>query len=634
MTDADDSLEAEATSLLALANEDPASALPRALKLLDQANYRADDRVAAIAGRAAGLAEAMVGSLSESVALLERAVAAAVRTGDRDLQGELEMTTGAVRCWAGDNAAGIRSLDRAIAMLSGVKRARALVQRGSVRYRAAEFDGALSDFDDAEPSLEAAGDDMWLAHLFTNRGLSLAYRGSLDAADAELARAEHIYAALGHQFSVAQMIHNRGWVAARLGEVPLALERFDEAEAEYGRLQLKPAELYRDRAEAFVSVHLAGEAFSSAMRAAELLERDDHAAAHAEAMTAAAEAAMLDERYAQAEACAMSAQHEFSEQQRSGWARYAEVIALRAKGRQGGATNALWERACDIADELESSGLDSAAMTARVLAADLALAVGDHDASRIELDRVPGAKKRATIDLRTEAWYVEARLRHGGGDLRGAMRAVDAGLRVVEQHQAVQGATETRAHAAGHAKRLARLGVELAWESGRARPLLRWLERTRAGALRYPPVRIPDDAGLAGDLAELRHVEGELRRGDLDHDGHAQLEHRRRRVEHHIKQRTRRAAGEGRTVGSFDTRALLDSLGERALVEFGRVGDDVVAVTAIDGRVQTSRRSAGSRSHRCDRHDAIRSGAARRADAAARLRLPPHVKPLARPPRC
>jgi tetratricopeptide (TPR) repeat protein len=583
--------ESVARDLLLLANEDPGAALPRALELLAVAGNTGDHRVAAIAGRAAGLAEAYVGDLTTSVRYLDAAITAAGHTGDRELRAETEMTAGAVHCWAGDNDIGMQLLEQAIGELTGVKLARALVQRGSIRYRAAEFDAALADFDAAEVILDDAGDDMWLAHLLNNRGLCLAYKGSLPRAEADIERARDVYAGLGHRFSVAQMLHNLGWVAARLGDVPRALERFDAAEARYAELGNEPAELFRDRSAALVSVHLVDEAYASAMRAATLLERDGHAAGRAEALARAAEAALLAGRLDAAAARADEAERSFAGQRRIGWSRYAEMIGLRARANLGDESPRLWQRACHIAAELDEAGLESGATAAKVLAADLALLAGDIDAARTELAGARPALTRATIDLRAEAWYVAARLRLVAGNRAGAVRAVDAGLRAVEQHQAVQGATETRAHAAGHAKRLAALGVDLAWQSGRPRRILRWMERTRAGALRYPPVRVPDDAGLAAELAELRRVEQELRAGDIDAGIQLRLETQRRRLEDRIRRRTRRTQGTDAGAASLDLGALLDALGDRMLIEYGRVDGRVAAITIADGKL---RRHAGA----------------------------------------
>ena len=75
------------------------------------------------------------------------------------------------------------------------------------------------------------------------------------------------------------------------------------------------------------------------------------------------------------------------------------------------------------------------------------------------------------------------------------------------------GATELRAHASGHGEELATLGLRLAVESGSAARVLAAAERRRAAGLLLRPARPPDDAALAAELAELRRVTADARRG-------------------------------------------------------------------------------------------------------------------------
>ena len=49
------------------------------------------------------------------------------------------------------------------------------------------------------------------------------YRGALGAAEADLLRAEALHESIGQALAATQVRHNLGWVAARRGDVPLAL---------------------------------------------------------------------------------------------------------------------------------------------------------------------------------------------------------------------------------------------------------------------------------------------------------------------------------------------------------------------------------------------------------------------------
>ena len=92
------------------------------------------------------------------------------------------------------------------------------------------------------------------------------------------------------------------------------------------------------------------------------------------------------------------------------------------------------------------------------------------------------------------------------GEATKARRALDRGLRLLDDHRASLGSTELRAQASGHGSEMADLGIRLALDRARPADLLRWAERWRAGALWRRPV-VPGE--LAAELAALRWVRAE-----------------------------------------------------------------------------------------------------------------------------
>ena len=134
----------------------------------------------------------------------------------------------------------------------------------------------------------------------------------------------------------------------------------------------------------------------------------------------------------------------------------------------------------------------------------LALQAGKVDIAKRELARASSARTRGTVERRTRAWHAEALLRLADGDRVRARRAVRTGLRILEEHRAMLGATDLRAAASAHRVELARLAFTMAVEDGDATAALRWLELSRAGLLRLRGVRPPDDVQLAAALAQLR----------------------------------------------------------------------------------------------------------------------------------
>ena len=108
------------------------------------------------------------------------------------------------------------------------------------------------------------------------------------------------------------------------------------------------------------------------------------------------------------------------------------------------------------------------------------------------------APSRSTVVHQPSALRVRA-LARGRPAATGprARRAVNLGVRLLADHQAVLGALELRAYAAANSDGLARIGVRLAIEDGRPRELLAQLEATRRTSSLLPAARPPDDDVLA-----------------------------------------------------------------------------------------------------------------------------------------
>jgi hypothetical protein len=167
---------------------------------------------------------------------------------------------------------------------------------------------------------------------------------------------------------------------------------------------------------------------------------------------------------------------------------------------------------------------------------------------------------------------------------------VRRGLRYLEEHEAILGATELRVRAARQAAELAELGLRWAVTSGRPATVLAWAERRRAASLRLPPVRPPRDRALAKLLATRRAASfsaEQLERTQLEQNGSYHDPGRAlAALDVQIRDRTRSTQGRGLAVSfaSISRAALVSSLGSRALVELVVVDDDLSAVVVVDGR--------------------------------------------------
>ena len=117
------------------------------------------------------------------------------------------------------------------------------------------------------PSCALQGTRRWEARLLNNRGLLHAYRGSLRDAEADLRVALALHESAGASLSAADSWWNLGFVAARRGDAPTALQHFDAAAEIYRRHGLPVQELMLDRVELLLGVGAVGEARRTARRA-------------------------------------------------------------------------------------------------------------------------------------------------------------------------------------------------------------------------------------------------------------------------------------------------------------------------------------------------------------------------------
>ncbi|MDA0174850.1 tetratricopeptide repeat protein, partial [Solirubrobacter taibaiensis] len=298
-----------------------------AQRLAGDALVRAEDvETRSVAERALGLAAIELGDVSSAVAHLERAV----DLGDERRAAEAQMSLALALTLQGDTAGALAALDAAEPALEGHLRARVQGQRAVVLQKLGRLDEALRGYRRPLRAHRRAGDRLWEARLLCNRGVLQVYRGALGAAEADLALAEEIHESIGQALAATQVRHNRGWVAARSGDVPLALEWFDRVEAEYRAHDVPLALLLMDRCEVLLSARLAAEAKANADAAVAELAAAGFGADLAEARLLAAHAELLVGDTAAARDHAVHAAHAFTRQHRPGWAALARAAAAEA----------------------------------------------------------------------------------------------------------------------------------------------------------------------------------------------------------------------------------------------------------------------------------------------------------------
>jgi tetratricopeptide (TPR) repeat protein len=574
---------ADAAEALRLAAVEPARAR-RLAHAADQAARAAGDRIArSVAQRALGVAAMQLRDLDEAVTRLRESVTVARRAGATDLAGEARTSLASALALSGDAGSAFRQIATALRELHGVPAARARVQQSAILQELGRVDEALTAVRPALPVLRRAGDVQWEVRALNNRGLLHLERRAFAAAETDLLTAVELCTRHGLDLPRAYAEQNLGCLRAGRGEVPAALACFDRAEEHYRRFGMRVGSLLVDRARLLLSVRLVGEARATAQAAVDAYAEQKRLHLP-EARLLLSTVALIEGDLPVAEEAARQAAREFHRAGRR------ELLALARHARlqvrmvrdPGSVTPA---QARLSADDLARAGWPVPALEARVMAGRLALERGRRTEARGDLMRASRARTAGPTEARARAWLAEALLRHADGHRYGALRAVAAGLRLVEEQQALLGATELRAHMSAHRGSLARLGVRIALENGSAREVYRWAERRRGITAVPRPVRPPRDPVLAALLTDLRATMTAMEAGGPT----PALSHRQVTVEREIRDHCRRTDGCGDRPGPAPIDDLAAGLGDAVLVEYVEQDDDLYAVTVATGRTRLHR---------------------------------------------
>ena len=285
---------AQAERAIELAVSSPRRARAAAERALQQARATRDHEAAVLAERALGLAALELKEGAAAVAHLRRAVKIALGASLDVRTAEARMSLGRALLHAGNSRGAFRELELADSTLSGIAAARLQFQRATLFHHHHRLEEALAGYRSALGAFRRAGDRLWEARALNNRGLIQAERGSLPAAEADLIAAAELYSTLELDMALADVEHNLGWVAARRGDVPAALDWYDRSQDRRRSHGVPIANGLSDRCELLLSVRLVAEARSSAERAVAELASGRMASETAEARLMLAEAALLD----------------------------------------------------------------------------------------------------------------------------------------------------------------------------------------------------------------------------------------------------------------------------------------------------------------------------------------------------
>jgi tetratricopeptide (TPR) repeat protein len=487
----------------------------------------------------------------------------------------------------GEPELALAEADRVMGMVTGTDLAELEVRRARAFERMGRISESIDAYTRAIDVIDESGDDILRARVRCNRGITLVYGGRVEAATHDFAVAEELAVAQGHDLLAGGAAVNLGFVLGRRGEIVAALDAFERARGRYARIDFPGRArgvFEADRCAVLLAAGLTREARSSAAAGVEALESVADVVDLAEARLLLGRACLAAGDAAAAVTHCARAAEEFRTAGRPGWLAMARYTTLRARVASGAVEG--WDReAGAVIDALDHHGWSTEANDVRIFVAELALRHGDTRRARRELRRASQARRSGRVDRRAQAWLATAILRRSDGDRRGAFAALRAGLRIIDEHRALLGATELRVGASSHAVSLAALGQHLALESDRPSTVLRWADRLRASTLTVLPTRPPDDEVLAGDLVALRSARADLEAarlaGNDDRDARRRVGH----LESAISERARRVSarddGTRRELRVADIDARLSPA---RFVEYLEDEGNLHAVTVTRGR--------------------------------------------------
>ena len=445
----------------------------------------------------------------------------------------------------------LRLLDRAEQLVStdGADDLVATVhgQRGVLLLRAGRHDAALAALDAAVSLIDGAArfDQMMM---LLNRGVVNLDRGSLEAASADFERCAAIADEADDRELHMRARHNLGYTEFLRGRLPRALAEMTRAE----ELVEHPISML-DRARVLREAGLTRDAQDLLARAEQLFDAGGLEQDLAEAQLARAECALVERDPARALELAAAAARRFARRGNEQWQRRAYLLVLRcesrAADREGRAAPRQLQRlardAGRLADACRAEKRADLARSADLLAWECRLRAGEPESSCTALPRLRGGQ---ALETRLQTREVRALAAHRRGDPSRAAAEVRRGLAELGSYQSGFGSLDLRTAAAVYGEPLARLGLDLASDTGSPAAFFAAVERGRAFSSRLTAVGPPRDEHTAGLLADLRRNRERLRALTGDPDAAteiARLQTRAGHLERQIRARSwQQEAGE------------------------------------------------------------------------------------------
>lgn len=534
----------------------------------EQARRRAIDAATAAVGPSriaflalAAEASVRVGAVADGCSLFEAAVLAASECDDPRL-GALRVRYAAMVAASGDSAAALSELEAAEGVL-GDEAWRAWFQRGLVLHWMGRSQEALHWLGAAEPHVRSAGDVLTVAKLTMNRALAHAHVGDYEAAADDAAEAERLCLDIDERTLAAHARHNRGWIAARGGDLAEGWRLMHDA-ANDGAWVAPPV-VMADRAELAEAAGLLVEAndWADAAWAAQREVGDDHGAAATQVLRA--RIALGLGHLERAEALATDSIDELSSQGRPVLAAAGATVrieAARDRLQRGGVgdvdRSAILQRLAVDVERVQTHPWQAIRVDGLMAAGESHAAMGQTDVARRLFTAVSTRSRHA--DLRS---CVARALTLGSGPA--ATEALESAWKLLDARRRAPIPEELRGEWGAETRLLTRAALVPALRRGDADTAVCWLERLRSPVVGTSVA----DEELTAIARALRDVTDRKRRAieDLDADDLVELEIEASDLEQRLVDRSRLiGATVDRGPAPMSTDELATHIGDSTLV--------------------------------------------------------------------
>jgi tetratricopeptide (TPR) repeat protein len=468
-------------------------------------------------------------------------------------------------------------------------RCTAELQRAAICRDVGQVDEALRLFARAIPRLRRESRWIDLARVLANRGNIRAGGGQLAAAIADYEEAEQLYLRVGQEFSALQARHDLACSLANMGDLPRALQLFDEVTARFVELRHDASVPILSRAEALLLGGLSADALTFSQEAARRLRAEGNHSAAAQALVAVAEAGRLEGDYTTAVTAARRAHEWFASNQSAGWQRAAQLEVLRSQFDGDGLAASAIDELEQMAEDLSHAGDVRSEIHARCLAALAACGHGQLERAGRQAAVASGmARRTRLLQTRLAGHHAVATVRLAGGDLTGARRELRHALDSLDSARHLRGAGDAGTAVLTQARSITALTGHIATLETQPMRALAWMERARlAGSVSHPASPLVDDDAAAG-FSRLRTVASDLRRAELSGAPTAELRRRHAELEQSMRAEWLKRAQPTNAIDRLPRLSdLKKMLGDVQIISISSAGDRFVAVTVDRKRARS-----------------------------------------------